>query len=192
MKTKRQKLLSGTYRPDQHKEKTSVDFGLLTSIPPPPKWLNTIGKGYFQELAGIMFQAGTLQNSDLHLLALLCSEMARYRDAASKLEEQGQVIVLKNGYPKANEFIKIAEKSFSGACELGTRFGLDLAGRAKIPEMMKPVKIEWHEIISRVDPAFWEKNFGHLTNKDLLQLSEGLKEYVSDRERMGKDVEPKR
>lgn len=186
-KTKDQKIKSGTYRPDQHKEFVPVTFGRLQAVPDPPAWLNEIGKDYFRDLASILYEAGVLQPSDLHLLALLCGELSRYRSAYMELEKQGQVIKLPNSYMKQSEFVKIAEKAFQGCIELSSRFGLDLAGRVKIPEMMKPPRIEWHKLAPH-DGRFWEKHFGHLDNKSIIELATGLKDYANSREKSGHDA----
>lgn len=190
-KTKEEKIAAGTYRPDQHKEFKPLSLGRLLTVPEPPEWLNDTGKDYFRELAEILFNASVLQPSDIHMLALLCGELSRYREAYTKLQEQGQVVKIPNGYHKQSEYVRISEKAFTGACELAGRFGLDLAGRVKIPEMMKPPRIEYDSFLTNIDRNFWQRHFGHLNNASLHGLIKDLEAYVKDRERTGKDVEYK-
>jgi P27 family predicted phage terminase small subunit len=191
--TAAQKKMRGTYKATQHKEPTApVSFGPLHEIPSPPEWLNNeVAKSIFTELVSILFEADILQNSDLHQLANLAREMARYRDACDHLDKEGQVVTLSNGYPKMSQYVRVAEKAFSGASELASKFGLDLQGRMKIPAMLKMPRLEWWHVLHANDGRYFEKHFGHFDNKSLEELIQALDTWAIKRAAKGIDVEYK-
>lgn len=154
-----------------------VQSGLLTETPDAPAWLNETGKEYFNEITSLLFNGGILHGCDLPMVAILAGELSRYREAYDKMQSEGQVVKLPNGYHKVNQHHIVVKEAFRNAGDLAAQFGLTLNGREKIGLTFDPM-LQFNKYHAQKQLKNW---IGHLRTYVLIELQDELEKFINAR-----------
>jgi P27 family predicted phage terminase small subunit len=181
-KTKQEKIISGTFRPDRDDNKVKLNTKLESDLPPAPLWLSKTGKEYYHRLTEILLYAGVLQSADLDMLAQLAGELARYRLAITTMEKEGYVLKLPNGYHKCSEWNIIAKEAFKNCESLAQGWGFTFQSREKIGVSIAP-KFNYNSLMSinGDGEAIIDSWFGEMTDSNIKALIKDLGKFIEDR-----------
>lgn len=124
------KKLEGTYRKDR--DNGVLSFEKIEEIPKPPTHLSRMGKQIWKEITDILISVKILETIDIHMVAMLCEELATYYEMTRKLKKL-KTYTYRNGL---NNIVKRPEvamrnQAMSNATTLMAQLGLTPSMRQK-------------------------------------------------------------
>lgn len=138
-KSLRNKLLSGTYRPDRVTN-IAAD-GRLARCPAPPGTLSRGAQAEWKRIAPIAHSLGTLTRCDLRAFEMLCECLSSERLARAIVDKDGLTV---DG--KAHPLIKSMETARNQAGRLFSEFGLTPKSRANVSIAPPPKRNEFDDV----------------------------------------------
>lgn len=135
-KTKFQKQLAGTLRPDR--DRTPLTCEPLNEVPQPFAPLSDTGKRYFQAVCEVLLSNGTLTAADLPAITRAAEIYEFYVDAKKAVRELGAWTTTQSGYTSKSAPWQVMTDAEKALASFERSFGLTLAARAKLPPA--PVK----------------------------------------------------
>jgi P27 family predicted phage terminase small subunit len=125
-----------------------------------PAWLDPAARRVWRALVAELKKLELVTNLDVAALAVLADAIARHREAAALVAEQGPVITPEGGRPMQNPAVLIVAKYAGIIRQYGAAFGLDPGGRAKLAATLPEPEPE---------PTQFEMMFGNVLGKKATQ-----------------------
>jgi P27 family predicted phage terminase small subunit len=97
---------------------------LLATVPKPPAGIDPEAAATWRTLAPLLVERGSLTQSDLPALRLLCDMTADAASIAATLREQGRVVAAADGTPKPHPLVKQLIDPRAQVMRLAHDFGL--------------------------------------------------------------------
>jgi P27 family predicted phage terminase small subunit len=110
----------------------TVGESLAIRNPPPPKHLGKIAAAKWRSIMPILSQLGTLAESDLTLVEMFCACYGRWREAESKVESMGGMVLAVKGGSYESPWVSLAKRFIEISIKLTQELGLSPTARAKI------------------------------------------------------------
>jgi P27 family predicted phage terminase small subunit len=109
----------------------------LKGAPKPPKFLDAEARKHWDELVGLLVEAGHLSQLDADALAAYCSHWSRWRRAEAELAKSpddggGEVITAVNRYRQLNPYYTVASDALRAMKSYLVEFGLSPKARSKL------------------------------------------------------------
>lgn len=123
------KVIQGTQRADRinHNEPKPDPC-----IPEPPEHLKGEALSEWRRLSKILYRLGLLSEIDRSALAAYCVVWARWVDAETRLQDEPQVIISKNGQPFQNPTLGIANRALDLMRSYLSEFGMTPSSRSRV------------------------------------------------------------
>tara|TARA_B100000809_G_scaffold128677_1_gene126725 strand:- start:1247 stop:1699 length:453 start_codon:yes stop_codon:yes gene_type:complete len=123
------KLLKGTARKDRlnpQAPKFEVD-----EIQCPPHFKGK-HREVWMDIVPKLIKAGVATNIDSYALEALCEKWCEFREAQTKLNDNGTVILTPSGFPQLSPYYSISKQALNDFGKLMTEFGMTASSRTKI------------------------------------------------------------
>lgn len=98
----------------------------------PPKWLGTVARAKFTELAPRLSKMGVLSEIDVDHFALLCDAWQRRHDAQKVLDDEGPYLTTDKGFVVQHPAMNVLAKSIELIRKLNADFGLNPSARSSL------------------------------------------------------------
>ena len=125
-----------------------------------PSWLDPAARRVWRALVAELKQLELVTNLDVAALAVLADAIARHREAAALVAEQGTVITLGGGRPIQNPAVLTVAKYAAIIRQYGGAFGLDPSARAKLAASLPEPEPE---------PTAFTQMFGEVMGKKAIR-----------------------
>ena len=138
MKTKQQKIITGTFRQDR--VKTGLTFEPLSEIPEPFEVLREHGAKYFRAVCECLISNKTLTAADIPAVTRAAQQYAMYCGAVDGIRKNGAYQETKSGYTAKNAYFQILQDCEKVLQGFERAYGLTLSSRLKfdLPEPTLP------------------------------------------------------
>lgn len=115
-------------------------------MPRRPSGLSPEAAAHWDQLTGLLSDAGTLSSLDADALTLYIALWDRYRKAEEMIALEGPVITAKNGYEQPSPWYTISVQCLKDLKSFLTVFGLTPMARSKLklPEA-EPIDPKWKD-----------------------------------------------
>lgn len=141
------KELSGTNQPSRMRDE--ADFGTITKIPPPPRYMNKYGKKLYKTTTARLNAISLLNDVNLPIVVAYANEMGKYWEAEEILNESGRLDIAKDGEGNIIKVArlpldKMASEYLSNAKTFAVELGITPASSSKVkaPEPKKKRKLD--------------------------------------------------
>lgn len=114
---------------------------LESCFPDPPDHLSEAARKHWNEVGGMLHEAGILTAVDADALAAYCELHARWVEANEKIREYGLVIKSPSGAPMQSPYFKISAITFDAMKAMLVEFGMTPSSRARV-KSTKPKEVE--------------------------------------------------
>jgi P27 family predicted phage terminase small subunit len=172
-KSKNQKILEGTYRPDRDKGMADRQ-GKLLNPPPPPEDLSGLASKIWNQTAVYLTRNKVLHQSDLHLLEIYCLAYANYHRLTLYLNDNGETYT-NGGLIKLRPEAKLRLQEFDQVTKLASYFYLTPKARETMPPVEGPPVLLEFDWLRAADyeqyPTFeeWKEAHQHDTENPFLR-----------------------
>ncbi len=135
------KKLSGTDQPCRMVPE--ANFGVITKIPAPPKYMNKYAKKLYKTTAQKLAALRLLNEVNLPVVVGYANEMGKYWEAEEQLKEKGRILYYTdkqgNEIVQRNPLDKMASEYLMNAKSYAQELGITpaTASRVKVPEPEK-------------------------------------------------------
>jgi P27 family predicted phage terminase small subunit len=136
------KKLRGTDQPVRMRDE--IDLGIITHIPPPPKYFNKWAKREYKTVAARLAAIRILNEVNIAMVAAYANEIGKYIEAEEMLSQSGRLDIAKDADGNILKISrlpldKMASEYLANANRLAVELGLTpaSASRVKAPEKEK-------------------------------------------------------
>jgi P27 family predicted phage terminase small subunit len=129
MKTKQQKIITGTFRKDR--VKVGLTFAPLKEIPEPFEPLKEHGAKYFRAVCECLISNKTLTAADIPAVSRAAQQYAMYCCAVDGIRKHGAFQETKSGYTAKNAYFQILQDCEKVLQGFERAYGLTLSSRLK-------------------------------------------------------------
>lgn len=130
MKTRHQKMISGTYRPDR--EPSGMTFEPLQSVPAPFENLSQTSQRYYQNVCSCLLSNQTLTAADIPIVTRAAQIFGQWCDAMGDIEKNGTIQRTQSGYTAKTAAFTIAIDCDKQLTSFEKSYGLNLSARQKM------------------------------------------------------------
>lgn len=130
MKTRQQKIISGTYRPDR--EKSCMNFEPLKTVPEPFEKLSPKSRRYFENVCYCLLNSGALTQADIPIVTRASKIFGQWCDAQADIEKNGTIQRTQSGYSAKTAAWTIAIDCDKQLTSFEKSYGLSLSARQKM------------------------------------------------------------
>jgi len=121
-------------------------------IPTCPKHLDKVAKKEWKRAVKLLAGVSVMTGLDRATLAAYCEAYSRWVNATIKVQEEGEIIyfgrefddagnITKQGFPKANPYVKIQKESLDQVIKIGKELAMSPSSRASLSiSNQKPTK----------------------------------------------------
>lgn len=125
--------LTGTYRKDRHARRgKEPQPSKPARVPPPPVYLDDVGKQEWSRVARELHGLGLLTVLDMASLAGYCASFARARAAEETLKAKGTTYCTPQGIEMPRPEVAIAKNAWTEVRKFGAEFGLTPSARVRV------------------------------------------------------------
>ena len=101
-------------------------------LPRPPKALGRHGSWFWRVFGQELVERGVFEELDRPLFMILCDAYETYMIARQGAKDDGLVKLTTNGNPIQSPYVSIKNQAYRQLVDLGSRFGLSPADRARL------------------------------------------------------------